>query len=165
MLNSAQRKPLMREVFVTVLCSSVILSPWVSCLVLVFGEEGLSLAIFTEASCWSELFVASLQWRRGGNFVNYQLPYVWIEGLVALLFVWVPGTRGLSLQEKVFLKSVGCESQNINNKYINAVTACLDWGTCYPCFLSGFLGPGVHFYRSSVSTNLWTMSHQLIFSS
>ena len=162
MLNSAQRKPLMREVFVTVLCSSVILSPWVSCLVLVFGEEGLSLAIFTEASCWSELFVASLQWRRGGNFVNYQLPYVWIEGLVALLFVWVPGTRGLSLQEKVFLKSVGCESQNINNKYINAVTACLDWGTCYPCFLSGFLGPGVHFYRSSVSTNLLAMNRQLI---
>ena len=71
-------------------------------------------------------------------------------------------TRGLSLQEKVFLKSVGCESQNINNKYINAASACLDWGTCYPCFLSGFLGPGVHFYRSSVSTNLWTTNRQLI---
>ena len=35
-------------------------------------------------------------------------------------------SRGLSLQEKVFLKSVGCESHSINNKYINAVTACLD---------------------------------------
>ena len=59
------------------------------------GEEGtLSLAIFTEASRWSELFVASLQWRRGGNFVNYQLPYVWIEGLIALLFVWVLDQQG-----------------------------------------------------------------------
>ena len=73
-LNGTQRRPLM--------------SPSKSLMSAISSKSELSgffLAIFSEMSRWNELSGRSFQGRGGGNFVNYQLPYVCYSDQ---FFVW-----------------------------------------------------------------------------